>query len=235
MKLKPNSATAVEGRTIFTKSVRDVMTGVKLLKPAKWNSKLSGGKFTQVVVGHWAGMPVYSLTLEERATCPRSCTFWRDCYGNNMPLAHRFQHGKKLELELFHELWDLHDRHQHGFVVRLHILGDFYSIRYVKRWCEWMELFPKLRVWGYTARLPGTKIGDEVLKVREKYPKRFVIRFSGGGEEPLSANRIDSDIGQKQLQEKHAVICPEQTGRIGTCLECTLCWASPKHILFIPH
>src|SRR5262249_24811065 len=34
-----------------------------------------------------------TLTLEERATCPTTCRHWRDCYGNKMHRAQRWQRG----------------------------------------------------------------------------------------------------------------------------------------------
>ena len=38
--------------------------------------------------GYW----IFTLTLEERATCPRSCFHWDTCYGNNMPFSKRINH-----------------------------------------------------------------------------------------------------------------------------------------------
>ena len=41
-------------------------------KPLKWghNSAKVGGR---AIRGRWKNLPIYTLTLEERATCPRSC------------------------------------------------------------------------------------------------------------------------------------------------------------------
>lgn len=38
--------------------------------------------------GYW----IYTLSLEERATCPTSCRHWLSCYGNNMPYSKRIDH-----------------------------------------------------------------------------------------------------------------------------------------------
>lgn len=59
-----------------------------MLKRGKQNKKL-GDKIT---IKMWKGMTMYSLTLEERATCPTDCEQWDNCYGDNMPFAHRFDH-----------------------------------------------------------------------------------------------------------------------------------------------
>ena len=75
-----------ESRTIYTKSVK---FPDKLLKQGKNNGKL-GDKVTKGIFPH--GLKMLSLTLEERKTCVRSCEHWGDCYGNNMPFAHRIDH-----------------------------------------------------------------------------------------------------------------------------------------------
>lgn len=42
--------------------------------------------------GHFRGYWIYTLSLEERKTCPKSCQHWRTCYGNAMPFAKRVDH-----------------------------------------------------------------------------------------------------------------------------------------------
>jgi hypothetical protein len=41
----------------------------------------------RVTKGKFKGYAIRTLTLTERATCPRSCFHWSTCYGNNMPFA----------------------------------------------------------------------------------------------------------------------------------------------------
>ena len=92
------------------------------------------------------------LTLEERATCPASCHAFDYCYGNSMHYARRVKHGTRFELRLIDEVAALADQHRQGFVIRLHVLGDFYSEHYAKVWTELLARVPALRVYGYTAR-----------------------------------------------------------------------------------
>ena len=40
--------------------------------------------------------------------------------------------------------------HPNGFAVRLHNLGDFYSLQYVALWRRLLARHPALHVWGYT-------------------------------------------------------------------------------------
>ena len=82
-----------EKRTLFSKNVFNPLSNkTNILKSGAQNKKL-GGLITK---GIWRGLPLYSLTLEERATCPTTCAHFSDCYGNNMRYAHRFQSGGNL-------------------------------------------------------------------------------------------------------------------------------------------
>jgi hypothetical protein len=98
-------------------------------------------------------MPIYTLTLEERASCPLTCKHWRSCYGNGMMVASRVQAGPELEARLEREIEVLDVRHVKGFVVRLHVLGDFYSVEYVELWRRLLRQYSTMRIWGYTARI----------------------------------------------------------------------------------
>lgn len=151
--LSQDHVAVVEGRTIFRSRV--VETQDRILKEGINQRKLG----SHVAKGAWRGMPIYTLTLEERATCPRSCEHWRDCYGNHMHHPKRQRPSEAMIEQLGAELEVLAIRFPAGFVVRLHILGDFYSTDYVRQWAEWMETLSMLHVFGYTARDPKEPIG----------------------------------------------------------------------------
>jgi hypothetical protein len=72
----------------------------RVLKDGHQSRKI--GKF--VTKGPRRGWPLFTLTLEERATCPRSCKAWAFCYGNNMQAAERIVAGPELEAALWREL-----------------------------------------------------------------------------------------------------------------------------------
>lgn len=127
--LKPGAAPLVEARTVYPATVVDAEESPRLLVSGANQGKI--GK--RITKGPWRGLPIYCLTLEERATCPASCHEWDSCYGNAMHLARRHRHGPELERLLSAELGHLAERHPDGFAVRLHILGDFYSVRYAAR------------------------------------------------------------------------------------------------------
>ncbi len=177
---------------------------------------------------------MYQLVLEERATCPKSCQQWSSCYGNNMYLAKRIDHRdwKQFKKVLEDELAALAARHVGGFVVRLHVLGDFFSLRYVKLWAEALERHPELRVFGYTHRMYPNKdgIGAAVAALNSSQPDRWCVRFSDRGG-PMSANVAPSLDGTE-------VMCPQETGETESCLSCALCWSesmTEKSIGFTSH
>lgn len=181
-----------------------------------------------VMKGPRKGWPIFTLTLEERATCPRSCRQWLHCFGNNMQAAERIEAGAELEAAIVGELAALQAAHQGGFLIRLHVLGDFYSLGYVQMWADALERFPALHVFGFTARLPGTEIGDALWQIVGNRWDRFAVRFSGMRGE-LYAAQVGADA------DPMAILCPAQTGATDCCATCMLCVASERSIEFARH
>lgn len=215
----------VEARTIFPSRVFHASVLPRLLKSGH-NSRKTGKMVTK---GKWRGMPIFTLTLEERATCPRTCRQWRDCYGRGMQYAERIIHDSVFEDRLASELDALNVLHPLGFVIRLHILGDFFSADYVHFWEGALIACPALRVWGYTSRSPFDKIGRELFRVTAEQWDRFAIRFSNGGFDTLCAEVVDS------AEQTPHIICPAQTGKTDCCATCSFCWQSQKTIAFLRH
>ena len=141
----------MEMATRYKKS-RRAMAGYsfKALKPVT-NKKL----LKEVMKGRFKGYRVHTLTLEERATCPATCHHLATCYGNNMPFAHRLEHGPELVAKIDSELKARHDKLT---LVRLHVLGDFWSVEYVEQWGRWLDDHPNLAAWGYTHNWPDSII-----------------------------------------------------------------------------
>lgn len=235
MQLAKASPAAIEGRTIFPKSVIVPDATMQVLRSGSSNRKLGAA----VVKGRWKGMPIYSLTLEERATCPRSCQRWLDCYGNHMHNAKRYKHGPQLIKAIARDLRVLQEQWPNGFVVRLHVLGDFYSVDYVKQWWAWLALFPALHVFGYTAWPASSPIGQQLETIRDRAWHRFAVRTSGGGDGPSAITIPRRDPGQDDLpmyDRANVIVCPAQTGASASCSTCSLCWAAPgKTIAFMRH
>jgi hypothetical protein len=226
--LAPPQATG----TMFPSKVVSPAFG-PVLKDGAHQSKIGG----DVLVGRLKGAKIFTLTLEERATCPRSCDLWEKCYGNNMHHSSRFKHGALLEQTLRAEVKALCAAHP-VVLIRLHILGDFYSFKYVALWADLLDTHPNLYLFGFTAWRPGTKIGDGIARVRAVYPNRFAIRHSGTTG-PWGSFTIDFPTERNRIGD--AVVCPEQRvamsgrGRADHCGACGLCWAGSAPIAFIEH
>ena len=213
------------GRTVYTNNVFNNDTYKYNLLKLSSNKKL--GKF--IVKGRHINKPLYSLSLEERKTCPKSCFHWKTCYGNNMPFAHRFEGNNKLMLRLENEIKLLSKKHEHGILIRLHVVGDFFSVKYVRFWKKLLGIYTNISIFGYTARTPFSPIGKEIVKLRNENWDNFSVRFSNSVME-LSAN------SENLLGGKKGLICPEQLDKTKNCSNCGLCWnKNIDNIIFKTH
>jgi hypothetical protein len=192
-----------------------------LLKAAADNRKLGNGKGTWTK-GAFKGMPLYSLTLEERVTCDHACPVWDLCYGDNMPFATRWDtsvdQGKSLMAVLGNELDILDLKHPAGYSIRLHVLGDFFSMRYIAFWRHALKKHPRLHVYGYTHRTG--QLARAIDRVFTQFPTRFVIFQSDPTEETVRPAAMLEGIHPNATS---LPLCPEQAGKVPSCLECGLC------------
>lgn len=224
--LRPTSKPMLTMRSQFLKQVRKPI-GRRVLQSGYNSAKI--GK--EIRKGKWKYFPVFTLTLEERRTCPTTCSLLTTCYGNNMHKAIRIEAGPQLELALGFEIAELSLKYPLGFTVRLHILGDFYSVAYVRMWARLLELYPMMRVFGFTARWQDDDpIGQELIGLVDRAWDRFAIRFSGR-HGPRSAITID----RPQDKPADAIVCPQQQGKTDCCSTCALCWQSERRIAFLRH
>lgn len=215
------------GRSLFPSRVFDTDEVKRVLKSGHESRKI--GAF--VTKGPRRGWPIFTLTLEERATCPRTCLHWLDCYGNNMQAAERITAGSDLESALEQELRALDAKHEAGFLVRLHVLGDFYSTGYVEFWQRMVEELPALHVFGFTAHHPDSEIGRAVaIATFDLGWRRFAIRVSGAQGDMRAARAV----GPGEI-DADATLCPAQTGATECCATCALCWQSERTIAFGRH
>jgi hypothetical protein len=223
MRLTPGNQALAQAITIHPRAKRSPLE-TNMLKSVASNKKMGRGD-NVVTKGKWAGMPMFQLSLEERASCPSSCKQWDNCYANNMAFAHRIDHTHpEFYNVLDDELVLLTKKYRHGFVVRLHVIGDFFSVEYVEYWRYMTDQHPNLKVFGFTANTPDSDIGKRVVKFNEN--PNVWIRFSNAGNHPMAANvGLDYD----------GVTCPVQTKQTESCLTCGLCWATPRNINFIEH
>lgn len=217
----------VEGRPLFRRSANEHKRHKARILVSGHNSRKIGKTVTK---GALCSFPIYTLTLTERATCPRDCPLYLGCYGNRSPWSIRWPADAETENRIEAELADLQHTYPGGFLVRLHVLGDFYSTGYVARWHTWMLRFPALHVFGFTAR-HGDDIADALVRMELVFGRRWVVRSSEGRQPGLPISRVVSDPAATE-----GIHCPAQQHKTAACATCALCWSAPdKIILFTPH
>jgi hypothetical protein len=177
----------VMGRSIFhRRGVKPVAELKNLLVSGHSNVKIGRDvRHGRLFRGYW----IYTLSLEERATCPSSCHHWQTCYGNNMPYAKRVDHRDPaaLQARLRDEVAELLSMVgvgptlRTGVLVRLHALGDFFDEDYVDFWSTLLTAHDRLAVFGYTAHSPDSPIGLRIAAAKVEHGRRFAIRWSNGG------------------------------------------------------
>lgn len=237
---RANRAAMEEGRSIFG-GITAIHDAKNLLVSGHSNAKIGRDVRKGMFKGYW----IYTLSFEERATCPRTCHHWSTCYGNNMPYAQRLDHRdmaaltSRLETEINTLLWkryrsgELHA----GILVRLHALGDFFSVPYVRFWAAMLALYPRLAIYGYTAHDPQSEIGKAIAHLKKMYGRRFAIRWSNG----KGTKDTTVPVLPGATKVKGAFICPEQLnltngkGQPLLCATCALCWSTDKPVAFMEH
>lgn len=227
-----------ESRPLHARRIVTAETSTGLFVKGKESRKIG----PEVTKGRWKGMPLYTITLAERITCPRSCLIWDGCYGNNLNWPRRHLLDRDLIARMRWELTALAARHRDGFVVRIHVLGDFGSdadiplaLDYVSAWRNWLDRFPALRVFGFTAWSPDSPVGIAVDAINTNFADRWRVRFSGhalGGRGALVVDRPE---------DSRHMLCPwDREGTDGkplvaNCGACALCWSMDRTIEFARH
>lgn len=231
-----NRPAIAAGRSIFhAKGVKPVSAMRTVLVSGHSNVKIGRDvRKGRLFRGYW----IFTLSLEERATCPHTCHHWATCYGNNMPYAKRVDHRDRLALEaaieadIRRELAKRPSRGvaRAGILVRLHALGDFFDPAYVRFWQTMLAMHSRLAVYGYTAWSPDSEIGAAIAHAKRLYGERFAIRWSNGGADEDCTVPV-----QSVDQAVNAIVCPEQTGATAACATCGLCWGTRRNIAFLEH
>jgi hypothetical protein len=231
MALRPDHPALKERRTLFPTTVTASADSNRLLVSGANQRKLGD----RVTKGTWRGMPIFALTLEERKTCPTSCFNWSTCYGNGMQFSRRHKVDAGFWPKMHAELGQLQKEFPAGFVVRLHVLGDFPDVEYVRKWEAALDTYPALHIFGYTAWLPNTNIGFAIEAVAKVRWGRFAIRFSAAKSRAGGATTI-TRRARGRIPE--GIVCPAQTEENVCCGSCGLCWAETaknETIVFMMH
>lgn len=225
MILTPNNPALAQAITIHPKSKRSP-TETTILKSVSDNKKMGKGS-NLITKGKWSGMPMFQMSLEERATCSRDCQQWASCFANNMAFAHRIDHTHPEFIPtLDAELSALCHLYRHGVVVRPHVIGDYFSAEYAQWWMDQVERHKNLHLFGFTHWARSSDIGKIISHANES--DRVWIRFSDQGGE-MSANVAGGAFDNDGFQ------CPEQVGKTNSCLTCAACWGTLRAVRFKHH
>tara|TARA_R100001129_G_scaffold110405_2_gene75793 strand:- start:518 stop:1183 length:666 start_codon:yes stop_codon:yes gene_type:complete len=217
--------------TIYKKNIHNLNEYKFEILKNSTNIKL--GK--KVVKGKYANYKLKTLTLVERETCPTDCFHWKTCYGNNMPFAHRISHEDQnlLQKRIYNELLNSTNK---LLLIRLHVLGDFFNVKYVKFWSIMLNTFKNIALWGFTANNINSKISlsrdiaKEIIKLN--YSQHSHIRFSNDLTNKFSGNSYDIVKPVKG----ESIVCPVQENKTANCGTCGLCWnQKTQSIIFKTH
>jgi hypothetical protein len=143
--------------------------------------------------------------------------------------ADRVQAGPDLEWRLEREIALLDIDHPNGFAVRLHNLGDFYSLQYVALWRRLLARHSALHVWGYTAHWNDPIAAALASLVRLGSLRHALLQCAN------SETRSTISVEHPYQVPPDAILCPEQIGRTESCSTCGLCWQSERRIAFLQH
>jgi hypothetical protein len=222
--LSPDHPAVTAGESLYPTRVYPASALDRILVPGESNPKI-GGQWQR----GWNGIRIFTLSLPERTTCPRTCVQWQNCYGNNQRWTVRVKPDQELIPRLDTEL-DLLATRFERLSVRLHNLGDFFSVEYAEFWIEQVRTRPGLHCFGFTARPRASRIG-RVIEEASRGWDRFRIRFSGDPGERSAMVMDDPPPGQHDA----GITCWAQTGEARKCESCGLCLTTRQPIVFKRH
>lgn len=227
--LNDDHRAVLDGTTMFPSRTRSAREVEHILIKGENNRKI-GSHWAK---GPWRGAAIYSLTLVERETCPRTCPVWASCMGNHEHWPMRIRPDRWLIPILREEVAFL-TSYGLPISVRLHGLGDFYSTEYAKCWIDLAEQHSNLTLFGFTAHPRTSQIGSLIEQANRTWD-RVRIRFSGSSGPRSSTVMIDPLAGRSG----NSITCPAELARgklASNCGSCGLCLtAQAQQIVFKLH
>lgn len=144
-------------------------------------------------------------------------------------------------------------------ILRLHISGDFDTVRYIDNWIERLNERPDVTCWAYTRSwrvagllpalerlraLPNMQLLASMDKSHPDVPptgwRRAWIDGDPRAGAPIEVLAHDYDTSVKAnsntFDGDFSFVCPEETGKKANCVECGYCQHGRKHdVTFLLH
>lgn len=165
-----------------------------------------------------------SFSLPPLATCPGATEFCkRFCYGKSGRYAWR---RTKITLSLnlamskqanFVEEIEKEITKSKATVFRIHVVGDFYDVRYVKKWIEIADDLPGVAFYGYTRSWRVESIARKLMLLKALPNVRLMAS--------VDFTHVDRPSGWSTVSVEGAgEPCPHDLKLVEHCLDCRRCW-----------
>lgn len=177
------------------------------------------------------GHDIASWSVRRGVTCVGATDWCRKyCYarrGNFMRSKIQTGHQRRYELSQRQDFVDemiAEIRKRQFTVIRVHVVGDFYSPEYVRKWIQIAEALPHVRFYAYTRawRQDHMRQSLEELRMLENFVLFASTDESIDGDAPK--HWLKSYAGRENVFNYHE--CNSK------CHKCDLCYYNPDHVYF---
>ena len=122
--------------------------------------------------------------------------------------------------------------------IRIHVSGDFYSVKYINQWIKVINEYPNLQFYAYTKswRVPS------LLKALDKLHKLPNLVLIASTDIDTFNKQEIVPVGWREaysgsIKPEKFVTCLVQAGKSDTCESCKVCFKPTlkSNIYFVPH
>lgn len=193
------------------------------------------------------GTGVLKWSLEAGDTCPGASTWCSDhCYGKKgffYSFSVKERHAKNQALLV--DLSDFERRvneqlsHARIMEVRIHEVGDFWSVPYTMAWIRIVQANPTKRFWGYTRSWTIPDLVPALEELRSLPNMQLFASCDTSMPDPPKGWRIawiDGDPRATGVTCLFQQKLPDGSRRKDSCSECGFCQKGrSKNVVFLPH
>jgi hypothetical protein len=185
-----------------------------------------------------------SFSLSSLKTCP-SKTEWckKNCYAQkcerqypNVKRAYAINLNATTK-ETFVSRMIEEVRNSNSNVMRIHVSGDFFDVRYIYNWIRIAKMCPDITFYGYTRAWEHKDLLPH-LGILNAIPN--VVLFASVDEtttrRPPKSFRV-AYAGDEKANNIKAVMCPQQQDKVDYCSDCKICFntKSKTNVFFTTH